>query len=170
MPAGLARNGYTMVELVLVIAIIGILAASSIPAWFDRGRTNLDITRRRLVGDLTYAREYAMLRHDHVSANFSVAGNSYTIYYTPTGAAITDPSDTRGNLSFTLNGSSYSGGVAITNANFGGTPGVRFNSWGTPCDSAGNVLTTMGLVILTGTGSSTYTDTVRVEPGTGYVR
>jgi prepilin-type N-terminal cleavage/methylation domain-containing protein len=167
MPRIAKPDGYTMIELVLVIAILGILAATSIPAWFDRARNNLDVTRRNLVTDLSYAREYAIMKHDHVSAKFNVATNSYSIYLTSTGAGVPDPSNTGRTLSLALDGTNNTGGVAIASANIGGTPGLRFNSWGAPCDSAGNLVTTTGIIRFTSGG---YTDTVRVEAETGYVR
>jgi prepilin-type N-terminal cleavage/methylation domain-containing protein len=164
-----ARNnfGYTLIELVLVIAIIGILAVSTVPAWFDRARTNLDITKRRMVCDLNFAREYAITTHNQVSAKFNVAGNSYAIYATATGVDLQDPPNASGTLSMTLNGANNTGGVAIAAANLGGTPGLRFNTWGAPCDSAGNVLSGSGVITLT---SGAYADTIRVEAGTGFTR
>ena len=66
-----------------------------------------------------------------------------------------------------MNGQDNSGGVSITSASIGGMAGMRFSTWGTPCDTLGNAITSTGLIILSSGG---YSDTVRVEAKTGYVR
>ncbi len=156
-----------MIELVIVIAIVGVLAASAIPMWSDNARSNLDITRRRIVTDLAYAREIAMQQHQAVVATFDPSANRYDLRLASTGAALADPSNPGASLSFALDGSGNSGGVGIESASFGGTPGVRFDSWGVPADTSGAALAAAGVVILS---SGAYRDTVRIEPRTGFVR
>jgi len=166
-PVGADAPGYSMIELVVVIAIMGVLAAYALPSWFDSRRNNLTMTKTRLVRDLRYAREIALQEHNPVVAKFDAVAESYTIYRYGTGVALADPSNTSKNLSFTLNGTGNSGGVNIVSAAFGATPGVRFNSWGAPCDTTGTALAAIGTVIL---NCGSYNDTLRVEPGTGYIR
>ena len=168
LPRSLGARGFTLIELVIVMVIIGVLAATAAPKFYDQARTKLDVTKTRLIADMTYAREIAVEIHGPVSVKFNVAGNSYQIYNSSNGTAISDPSDLSKNLSFSLTGQQFSGGVAVASASIGGTPGLRFNSWGAPTDTAGNTqTTTTGLIVLT---SGSYTDTVRVEAKTGYVR
>lgn len=155
-------------ELVIVMVIIGILAGVASGGCFDRSRFSLDVTKKRILVDMAYAREIAIQMHEPVSVKFSVGGNSYQMYVSSTGTALTDPSNRAKNLSYSINGQDYSGGVAISSASIAGTPGLRFNSWGSPTDSSGvTQASTIGNIILT---CGSYTDTVRVEPRTGFVR
>ena len=159
--------GFTFIELVIVITIVGILAVAAAPAWMDVARNNLDVSKRRLITDLSYAREVAIQKHDPVMAKFDVAAGSYTIYRRSTGASLADPSDLARTLNFSFSGQDNSGGVALASVSIGGMEGLRFTSWGTPCDTLGNAIASTGFIILT---SGQYTDTVRVEAKTGYVR
>jgi prepilin-type N-terminal cleavage/methylation domain-containing protein len=162
------ERGYTIMELVIVIVIIGVLAGVASSGLLDQPRFRLDVTRKRIQTDLAYAREIAIQMHEPVSAKFNVAGNSYQIYVSSTGSPLTDPLNRSQNLSFSINGQSNSAGVALSAASIAGTPGLRFNSWGSPTDSSGATqATSTGNIILT---SGSYTDTVRVEPKTGFVR
>ena len=160
-------HGFTFIELVVVITILGVLSVFAMPGWFAMSRMNLDVTRRRLATDLTYAREVAIQKHDPVMVKFNTAAGSYVIYQRSTGVDLTDPSNRSRTLSFTMNGQDNSGGVTLTSAAIGGMAGMRFNSWGTPCDSLGNAITSTGIVVLASGGNS---DTVRVEARTGFVR
>lgn len=68
-PAGhgvLRHHGFTVVELVLVIALVGILSALAIPRFFDRAVYDTVTATEQLRAILRYAQKTAIARHRDV--------------------------------------------------------------------------------------------------------
>ena len=57
------RNGYTLIEVVIVLLVFGIMAAAAAPRYLEAtARFRADAAARRIAADLNYLRERAMLR------------------------------------------------------------------------------------------------------------
>ncbi|MCX5688429.1 MAG: prepilin-type N-terminal cleavage/methylation domain-containing protein [Planctomycetota bacterium] len=163
-----AAGGFTLVELVAVMAIVGILAAVAIPTLQGLTARRGAIAAARLVRDLDYARGVAV--HDGATTwvVFSPAGASYQISAEPVGTTgrvdrvpVRDPAS-NGSLTRMLNTADVAG-VLVTAADFDGSWEVGFNWMGVPLNQLELDLTVAGVVTLTG-GSR-----VTVEPETGFV-
>ena len=74
------EHGVTLVEVMMIIATIGMLTAMSIPRTGHRDRNTAYTTARRLVVDMRYARRLAITdTKDHI-VRFSPTGGPYTQY------------------------------------------------------------------------------------------
>ncbi|OGP56725.1 MAG: hypothetical protein A2V65_07870 [Deltaproteobacteria bacterium RBG_13_49_15] len=75
------ETGFTAVELVVVIAVIGILAAVSIPGFISwRSNAKLRGTTNNLKADLEMAKLKAIRENDFVAILFAAGGNGYTVF------------------------------------------------------------------------------------------
>jgi len=124
--------GYTLVELVMVMVMIGILAAIAVPRLSDGSVTRrLDAAERRVLGDTEYASELARARSSPVVISFDVLGSGYTI------AGTSNPiTREASNYIVRLKDAPYR--VRVGTVNLGGDSAISFNGFGVR-DSGGTV-------------------------------
>ncbi len=161
--------GFTLVELVMVIIILGVLAVYAAPRMFDTSAVNSRGFHDSALAYLRYAQKTAIAQRRIVCVAFtgttaitlSMAQNASTSAVTvndcttPTSPALTGP---KGETPATLTAKSTAA-FTTTPANF------NFNGLGQPIASSGGAAKTTAMVLqVSGVSKS-----ITVEPATGYV-
>jgi prepilin-type N-terminal cleavage/methylation domain-containing protein len=160
------QRGVTMVELAIVITILGIVAWVAYPKLTALDEIKLDAAARRVAADLRYAQSKAIGRRMVHGILFEPAAARYTVFAPSVSTPLADPVNRAKILRVDFNSSPEFKGVSISSAAFGSTPGVTFDYFGVPRDTAGTDLGSVGRVVLSYQGAS---DTVEVIPTTGKV-
>jgi prepilin-type N-terminal cleavage/methylation domain-containing protein len=144
-------KGFSLIELIIVIALISIVSAFAVPMWQKyTANTNLKNAAREVMADLSNAKQQAVEENlDVYRLTFNVAGNNYALSRTDTGAT-----------SWTKSVASLGNGILIDSVNFSGGSVVSFKKRGTV--SMGNLTLRNGL-------GSTATITVTIT-GRSYVQ
>ena len=163
----MSARGFTLVELVLVISILGILAWLAVPRVAGISDARLDAASARVAADLRFARGRAVAERTRYGLEFEPARDRYAVYASRPGSGIVDPADRSRALGIDFRGPSELHGVRIRAASFGGGSAVAFDSFGVPRDASGRELARPGLVVLELGGRS---DSIEVAPMTGAVR
>jgi prepilin-type N-terminal cleavage/methylation domain-containing protein len=166
-----ARFGFTLVEILIVIVILGIVSAVIVPQIGNRDDLRGAAAARIVMSDLIYAQNLGISRQQTHYVRFGA--NTYSIYTVPTGGTpITHPVN---KSPYTVNfGSTGSNGLTstvVTSRSFDGQATLAFDELGTPYSynsttTAFTPLANDGTIVLT-TGS--YALTISVEPFTGEI-
>jgi prepilin-type N-terminal cleavage/methylation domain-containing protein len=168
MNARIVRHGFTMIELLVVVAILAIAAAIVVPMASSAGSMQLRAAVNMVAADLEYAKSMSISRGQRYAVQFfDVVGGIYHQYKVvdQNGNAVRHPITQKAEYVVSFQNDSRLGQVEISGVNFNGTDKISFDSLGSPFDGNGANLNT-GVITLQAGG---ITRTVNVEPVTGYI-
>jgi prepilin-type N-terminal cleavage/methylation domain-containing protein len=170
--SALRRSGYTLIELLMVIAMLGIAAALLVPMMGQTGVLRVQASVQTIVADIAYAQSDALAYQGRRALVFDKDNNRYTIYDVK-GAApfpdediLVDGTRESGRAEVGLNDPRF-GGAMITDVSFDGGSILTFDEIGGPVATpTGDTPSVGGYVEITGSGS---VFRVNVEAYTGRV-
>jgi prepilin-type N-terminal cleavage/methylation domain-containing protein len=144
-------RGHTLLEIVLVLAVLGVLAVAAIESSPSPTSANVMAAARQIQSDIEYAKQNAMMTGTTSGVYFK-KNQDYIVYQGTTSTPLTSPL-THGNMDYTLS-------TNFKNVNISNTYTVEFDSFGAPTTGgAGSVVITDG----------TNTKTISVTNNTGMV-
>lgn len=158
-------NGFTLIELVMVLVIVGIMAAVIMPKASASSAIRLEAVCQKIAGDLRYVQEMALGQQVRFGILFNPNAESYFAYRVDTSTKIKDP-QTRNDLDISFTSLSEFKGIEIASTNFNDK--IEFDSKGSPYNGSYSLMTSQGIIILQ-TADGAYSRTVRIEPKTGKV-
>ena len=160
------KSGFTLIELIVVVVILGIAALMAIPMFSGAADMQARAAANRIAADLDYAKGLAVTHQKNYSVAFDTANESYQIE-DETGTVIDDPVRPGTDYVISLKNDSNFNRVNIATAVFNSPlyHSVTFDYLGSPFDTTGAELNT-GRVTLQADNFTLYVD---VEPMTGYV-
>lgn len=140
-------KGYTLIEVLIVVTIMGLAAALIVPNMLQGGSLGVQAGARMIIADLLFAQNEAMAQQSTRRVVFDTANNSYRVekYDSGTSAWVLEynPSAGTGNnqqnyeIDFEEDGRFR--GIQIVTADFGGSDTVEFDDLGNP--SSGGTVT-----------------------------
>ena len=149
------QRGFTMVELVAMMVIMGVLAAIAAPRFFERSIFDSRGFYDQVISTLRYAQKAAIAQHRFVCVAFTA--NRATLTYDPiTPSATHTVAACNANLTGPTGQAPYS--VFSNNASFQGGAPAAFNF-----DALGRASVAMVITV------NGYATPITVEAGTGYV-
>jgi prepilin-type N-terminal cleavage/methylation domain-containing protein len=80
--------GFSLLEVLLVVALVGIMAAAVIPSAASNPYESLTSAAQILAADLAYARSLAIVNNDRYQIQFDLSNNLYKLVYSGTNPAL----------------------------------------------------------------------------------
>ena len=159
------NHGFTLIELVMIIVIVGIIALAAMPKITTGSAVRLEAACQKIASDLRYAQEMALAQQVRFGISFDIANEAYFAYRVSVATKARDP-QTRNNFDVSFVTLNEFKGIDISSTNFSNK--VEFDSVGAPYDGSGVILSSQGVITLQAQAGA-YSRTVRIEPKTGKV-
>ncbi|MCF7827289.1 MAG: prepilin-type N-terminal cleavage/methylation domain-containing protein [Candidatus Marinimicrobia bacterium] len=136
-----SKSGFTILELALVIAILGIISAISVPKIGEIiTAVQEKAVAERMIEDLSYLRSLAVSHRDTTWMVVNQAQNQYGLYTGPNAGSRTLLADPQSGEYFILDLDSAYQNIFISSVNFGGSSEIAFNWRGRPSSGGSIVL------------------------------
>lgn len=135
----LAARGFTLIEVLIVVAIIGLAGAIVVPAIGRMGSLQIQAASRIVIADLIYAQNEAIAHQSVRKLVFDAATGSYKLtdaQGNTLAATWKNGDDANYVVSFKADG--RFAGVDLSTVDFGGAKEISFDALGTP-SSGGTV-------------------------------
>jgi len=165
------HRGYTLVEVLVVITILGILGTMVIPSFGGSSGLRTQAAVRAVVADITFAQSDALAYQEGRAVMFNEEENYYTIVQVLGGTfdedddALYDPHGPGQRYRVDLDDPRY-GGAKLANVEFNGGESLIFDELGGPTPSGADSISTGGSLEVAGPDSRYR---VTVAPFTGRV-
>ena len=132
-PGPRSVSGYTLVEVLIIVTIIGIAAAIVVPNMLAAGTLGVQAAARIIISDILYAQNDAIAQQDNRRVVFDPDNESYRLA-DDSGVTLTAKWKNGSNSNYIVDFTSDSRfqGVVIASADFGGTPTLEFDALGGP--------------------------------------
>jgi prepilin-type N-terminal cleavage/methylation domain-containing protein len=151
------KNGFTLIEVIIVIVILSITAMTAIPMFSSGANMQIRSAANMIAADLEYARSMAISRGQNYKVVFDETAESYSITDNA-GTVIDHPIKGVGvDYTFNFTNDSRLSKVEIVSTTFSSDT-IAFNSIGSP-DNGGSISLSAGDITMI----------VRVEPVTGFI-
>ena len=163
------RLRFTLIEMLVVVVILGIAAAISIPMMGSAGSVQIRSAANEIAADIEYAKSMAISHGQCYSIVFDSSTESYEILRESGGSLVSIDHPVKRGFDYVIEFGAGSGldNVEITSADFDTSSTVTFDYLGSPYSGTGTTSPlNSGSIVLSG-GSETIT--VNVEAVTGYV-
>ncbi len=161
-------GGFSLFELIAVIVIAGILAATAVPVLSSATGSSAPMAAKQLVRDLTFARQRAVATGTRSWVVFDTAADTWSVLAEDpnspgriNAAVLTDPA-TSGPFVQSLGVNQFVG-VRLMTASFDAGPEIGFDWLGRPLNETETALSAQGSVTLSGS------HVITVEVGSGFV-
>ncbi len=135
-----SRRGYTLIEVLVVVTVLGIATAVVAPSMLQAGTLGVQAAARIVVSDILYAQNEAVIQHKTRRVVFEPALDRYRVT-DGNGTTLNSPLQGAGdgNYQISFADDPRFQGVAIVSADFNGSPTLEFDDLGTPA-SGGTVV------------------------------
>lgn len=166
------HRAYTLVEVLVIVAILGILGAMIIPSMGQAGVLRAQSAIRTIVTDITFAQSDAMAFQRGRAVMFDLENNRYSIVQV-TGPELDEVNDVmldvsrpNGEMRVDLSDSRF-WGATIASADFDGQPYLIFDEMGAPVTTPGGNTPSSGGMIVIETPEESYW--IAIDGFTGHV-
>lgn len=163
----IVRHGFTMIELLIVVAILGIAAAIVVPMASSAGSMQLRAAANMVAADLEYAKSMSISRGQRYAIVFDKNTETYRIT-DKDGVTISHPVRIRSPFVVDFRNDGRLSQVDIADVTFDGASAVSFDYLGSPGSGAGSSPPPLnsGTITLQAGG---VVKSVKVEAVTGYI-
>jgi prepilin-type N-terminal cleavage/methylation domain-containing protein len=163
------RHGFTLIEILSVVVILGIASAIIVPQLGSRDDLRAAAAARALMGDLLYAQSRSIALGQMHYVQFNTSTGTYQVLSSPSPVTVITNPVTQNPYTMTV-GTGNLTNVTINTASFDGNTTLAFDSMGVPyswSSSAGPVALSAGSIVFKAGNNK---KTITVSPYSGQIK